>query len=85
MTAAWAAVLIAALALSGGALAAVLRLTVRWTRLEERIGANTTRMGQLVEALRDDRAATNARLTWLERNVTLRTARRPRGGDDSGP
>lgn len=81
MNPAWAAVVIAALALSGGALAAVIRMTVRWTRLEARIDANSDRVRQLVEAVRDDRGATNQRLTWLERNMALRPGRRnPRNG-----
>lgn len=79
MNPAWAAVVIAALALSGGALAAVIRMTVRWTRLEGRIDNNSERVRQLVEAVREDRAATNARLTWLERNMTLRPGRRRPG------
>lgn len=82
MSSAWAAVVVAALGLAGTALGVVIRMSTHWTRLESRIAANSDRVAELAQQLREDRQATNARLTWLERQVLWRP-RRGRGADDS--
>jgi hypothetical protein len=67
------------------------RLTVRWTRTEDRLDTLIDDVKELVEAkekvhaemyrtMREDRAATDRRLRWLEENLwaTPRTPRAPR-------
>jgi hypothetical protein len=69
----------------------VVRGAVRWTRVEDRLtdfGGDLTRLVQdeerthreLVEQMREDRKATNERLTYLERSVWPRPGRRPGNG-----
>jgi hypothetical protein len=56
------------------------RVTAKWTRVEERLQEMVRSMGKLVEdkdkvhaaiqqEIRDDRAATNLRLRWLEEHL----------------
>lgn len=84
MSAAWGAVLVAALALSGTALGFVARMSARWARLEGRINANSDRITELLASLREDRRATNSRLTWLERQIVWRLGPRGPGGPFTG-
>lgn len=50
-------------------LALMFRITVLWTRSQDRISGLATDLQETVEQARDDRRATNERLTWLERNA----------------
>lgn len=64
-------------------LAFVVRATIKWTRVEDRLGHLVDDVGDLVRdkdrahaeilnQMREDRKATNDRLTWLERNLWQR-------------
>jgi hypothetical protein len=61
-------------------LAFVIRATVKWTRVEERLGRIVDDVSSLVKdsdnvhrelsnQMREDRKVTNERLTWLERHL----------------
>lgn len=83
MSSAWAAVVIAAASAGGAALATLARMSARWSRLEERMKGLADQIQDLGAQLREDRNATNARLTWLERQIVWRLGGRPRGRDDT--
>lgn len=90
MNAGWAAVLVAALGLGAGALGLVVRLTLRWGRIESDLRHLAGDMAEIVRdkdrvhaeivaAMRDDRAATDRRLRWLEEHLWRRSGRGPGG------
>lgn len=79
--AAWADVVIAALAtLIIPALFLLIRLAIKWTRVEDKLDAVVADLHDIVEdknrthaemlaQMREDRAATDRRLRWLEENL----------------
>lgn len=48
-------------------LAFVVRATIKWTRVEDQLANLINDIDKLVRDMREDRRATNERLTWLER------------------
>lgn len=76
------------------AVALVIRMTILWTRTEDKLGNIAENLKELVAdkdrvhaeilgQMRDDRAATDRRLRWLEENVWNRGRRRPNDLPDS--
>jgi hypothetical protein len=68
------------------ALALLVRITRKWTRIEDQLGDMTGDIRQLTEdktnahqrlyeAMKQDREATDRRLTWLEQNFWQRPRR----------
>lgn len=47
----------------------LIRILFGWTRTQDRITGLAEDMSQMAEQMREDRRATNDRLTWLERNA----------------
>lgn len=65
-------------AVLSAALGLLVRAAVRWTKVEDRLADMTQDLTRHIEQSdqvhREDRAATNARLTYLERNVWPRAS-----------
>lgn len=47
----------------------MVRITILWTRSQDRIAGVADDVLELAREAREDRRATNERLTWLERNA----------------
>lgn len=71
--------------IGGPTLVFVVRATVKWTRVEDRLGDLIGDVDKLVrdkdrvhreivDQMREDRRATNERLTWLERHLWSRSS-----------
>ena len=56
----------------------LIRAVVRWTKVEDRLADLTADQQEILNQMREDRKATNERLTYLERSVWPRS--RTRGG-----
>lgn len=72
----------------------VIRMAVRWTRVEAKLDVIADKLVQIVRdkdkvhaeimsVVHEDRKATNDRLTWLERNL-WRTTNKQNGGENNG-
>ena len=70
------------------ALAFVVRATIKWTRVEDKLEVIATKLldivrdkdkihGEMLQQMREDREATNRRLRWLEENLWRRLRGNP--------
>jgi hypothetical protein len=50
-------------------IAIAFRGAIKWTRVESKLDSLLNLHVQITDQMREDRKATNDRLTWLERNV----------------
>ena len=81
MNPAWAAVLVAALSMSAGALGVVVRLSMRWASIQSDLShlvADKDRVhAEMLAQMREDRSVTDKRLRWLEENLWHSRGMRP--------